>query len=83
MKTWHSYYISGRQWMKKILIVDDEKYIRSLIKEYFALESYLVYTAKNGEEAFERLTYNPDLILLDVMMTKMDGFEVCTMIGDQ
>ena len=40
--------------MKKILAVDDEQDIRTLLKEYLELEGYLVYTAKNGMEAMER-----------------------------
>ena len=57
--------------MKKILVVDDEPDIRSLLKESLEMEKYLVYTAKNGMEAMENLKHQPDLILLDVNMPDM------------
>ncbi len=68
--------------MKKILVVDDEAGIRSLLKEFLEMENYLVYTAKNGMEAMEGLKYQPDLIILDVNMPDMDGFTVCEKIRD-
>lgn len=64
----------------KILIVDDEKDVVSLLKDYFEIEGYLVYTARDGVEAMNQLNYNPDIILLDINMPKMDGFEVCKRI---
>ena len=60
--------------MKKILAVDDEQDIRTLLKESLELEGYLVYTAKNGMEAMEGLKYHPDLIILDVNMPDLDGY---------
>ena len=68
--------------MKKILAVDDEQDIRTLLKEYLELEGYLVYTAKNGMEAMEGLKYQPDLIILDINMPDMDGLMVCEKIRD-
>ncbi|WP_075721052.1 response regulator transcription factor [Roseburia sp. 499] len=68
--------------MKKILVVDDETDIRKLLKEYLELEGYLVYTVENGSKAIENIKYNPDLILLDVNMPDMDGYEVCEKIRD-
>lgn len=68
--------------MKKILAVDDEQEIRTLLKEYLEMENYLVYTAKNGMEAMEGLKYQPDLIILDVNMPDMDGYLVCEKIRD-
>ncbi len=68
--------------MKKILAVDDEQDIRTLLKEYLELEGYLVYTAKNGMEAMECLKYQPDLIILDINMPDMDGLTVCEKIRD-
>ncbi len=62
----------------KILVVDDELYIRNILD--FALESegFTVITAADGEQALQKaLTTSPDLIVLDVMMPKLDGFEVC------
>ena len=61
-----------------ILIVDDERNTRDTIKAVLFKEGYDLYLAESGREALEearRLT--PDLILLDVMMPGMDGFEVC------
>ncbi|MBU0600531.1 response regulator [bacterium] len=63
---------------KKILVVDDEPYVvRSLI---FVLkkEGYLTVSASNGEEALQKaMTEEPDLIFLDIMMPKINGYEVC------
>lgn len=61
----------------KILVVDDEKDIVALLKEYFELEDFLVYTALDGKEAIEKISINPDIILLDVNMPEMNGIEVC------
>jgi len=69
--------------MKKIiLIVDDEKDIVDLLKYNLVIENkYDVLTAYNGKEALEILKNNkPDLILLDIMMPEIDGFEVCKKI---
>lgn len=66
--------------MKKILVVDDEQDICKLLKEYLELEDYLVYISKNGHEALEKIKYSPDLILLDINMPNMDGYEVCKAI---
>lgn len=68
--------------MKKILIVDDEKDIRKLLKECLEMEGYRVDTAANGMEAITRLAGNPDLILLDINMPDMDGYQVCEKIRD-
>lgn len=59
----------------KILIVDDEPLIREVIKEYCALENYEVIEAENGVEALEKIKTNDiDIIVLDIMMPKLDGF---------
>jgi two-component system, OmpR family, alkaline phosphatase synthesis response regulator PhoP len=63
---------------KKILIVDDEKDIVEMLKYNIEKEGYTVLTALNGNRALEQARENkPDLILLDVMMPEMDGWEVC------
>ena len=64
----------------KILLVDDECDILQMIKDYLELENYLVYTAKNGTEAMEKISVCPDLILLDINMPDLDGMEVCRRI---
>ncbi len=61
-----------------ILVVDDEKLIRDVIKEYLKLENYKVYEAENGIEAINIATNkNIDLIIMDIMMPKMDGYTSC------
>ena len=63
--------------MKKILVVDDEKPISDIIKFNLKKEGYDVYTAYDGEEALQKVEeVNPDLILLDLMLPKIDGLEV-------
>jgi len=61
---------------QKILIADDERDIVDFIKYNLDKEGYSVLTAKNGTEALQLSKKNPDLILLDIMMPEMDGFEV-------
>ncbi len=61
----------------RILVVDDEKAIADIIKFNLEKEGYIVETAYDGEEALEKIYNNDiDLIVLDVMMPKKDGFEV-------
>lgn len=68
----------------KILIVDDEKLIRDVIKEYCCNENYEVLLASNGEEALEIVNIEKvDLIILDIMMPKLDGFSLCKQIKDK
>ena len=60
-----------------ILIVDDEEKIREVIGEYCKNEGYQTTTATNGQEALEQLQNSDcDLLILDIMMPKMDGFEL-------
>ncbi len=64
--------------MALMLIADDNKQITSILKEYAKNDGYEVITAYDGKEALEAFKmHNPDIILLDVMMPLMDGFEVC------
>lgn len=61
-----------------MLIADDNKQITSILKEYAKNEGYEVKIAYDGKETLELFNkYNPDVVLLDVMMPKIDGFEVC------
>ena len=65
----------------KILIVDDEALIRDVIKEYAHEENYLTDEAENGMEALEKVQNNDyDVIIMDVMMPKMDGFKAVSEI---
>lgn len=66
----------------KILVVDDEKDIRSMLKDYFELNGYEVWTAGSGSEALEKAQKQPDIILLDINMPDMDGLQVCRRIRD-
>lgn len=64
-----------------ILVVDDEKEIRNLIEIYLKNEGYEVIKAKDGKEAIDILkNKNIQLMILDIMMPKMDGMEVCKII---
>lgn len=65
-----------------ILIVDDERDIVNLLKDYFELNGYRILTAENGEEAIKKAEQQPDIILLDINMPKMNGLEVCERIRD-
>lgn len=64
--------------MKKILIVDDEKDIRDLLRERLEQNKYVVMTAASGPEALTICKANtPDLALLDIAMPGMDGYQTC------
>lgn len=68
----------------KLLIVDDEVLIRDVIKEYCLNENYDVCEASNGLDALEIINKeNIDLIILDIMMPKLDGFSLCKQIKDK
>lgn len=62
----------------KILIVDDNKQITSILKEYAIKEGFEPVIAFDGEDAINKFNFeNPDILLLDVMMPNKDGFQVC------
>ena len=67
--------------MTKILIVDDEERIREVVKEYALMEGYECLEASDGLEAVNiALSEDLDLIILDIMMNKLDGFATCQKI---
>ena len=67
----------------KILVVEDEKPIADILKFNLQKEGYKVEIAYDGEEALNKVSnYNPDLILLDVMLPKLDGFQVCRKVRE-
>ncbi len=68
--------------MKKILLADDEKDILEFLKYNLEKEGFAVITAGDGEEAISLLSENPDLAILDIMMPKLNGFEVCAKIRE-
>ena len=62
----------------KILVVDDEEDIRTILEFNLKKEGYIVKSVENGVEALKKMkTFMPDLVVLDVMMPEMDGIEVC------
>ena len=66
---------------RKVLIADDEPDILEILKYNLLKEGYEVVTAKDGDEAMEKAKmFNPDLIVLDVMMPKKTGVEVCEIL---
>lgn len=69
---------------KKILIVDDEVNICELLKLYLEKEGYSTQTATNGDMAIKKFEeYGPDLVLLDIMLPKIDGWQVCKTIREK
>ncbi|GAB6991941.1 response regulator transcription factor [Paenibacillus pini] len=70
--------------MTKILVVDDEVSIASAVAYALRREGYTVETAKDGEEALERVeTFDPDVMVLDVMMPRKNGYEVCRTLAER
>ena len=66
---------------EKILVVDDDVNICELLRLYLTKEGYQVTIANDGEEGLDKFNQvKPDMVLLDVMMPKMDGLEVCRRI---
>ena len=66
---------------EKILVVDDDTNICELLRLYLTKEGYQVTTANDGEDGLEKLSQvKPDMVLLDVMMPRLDGLEVCRRI---
>ncbi|MGL6067172.1 MAG: response regulator transcription factor, partial [Sediminibacterium sp.] len=69
---------------KQILIADDEVDILEIVGYNLSKEGYEIYTAKDGNEALEKAKQlNPDLIILDIMMPKKTGVEVCQILRSQ
>ena len=67
-----------------ILLAEDDKALSALMQDFFRAAGVTVTPAYDGEQALEfALTKNPDVVLLDVMLPKMDGFEVCRKIREK
>ncbi|MBQ5951654.1 MAG: response regulator transcription factor [Lachnospiraceae bacterium] len=70
---------------RKVLVVDDEERMRTLVRDYLVRDGFQVIEAADGEQAVEKFFSEDkiDLIILDVMMPRMDGWEVCRTIRRQ
>ncbi len=69
--------------MNKLLIVDDEKNIRTVVKEYAEAYGYEVYESQDGEEAIDMAFANDfSIIIMDIMMPKVDGYSACRQIRE-
>lgn len=66
--------------MKKILLVDDEEDILEFLKYNLEQENFEVLVSTNGEDALKKISQKPDLILLDIMMPEINGFELYELI---
>lgn len=66
-----------------ILIVDDEPTITSALNFAFVQEGYKTAVAHTGREALDKLTLNPSLVVLDIMLPDMDGYQICQYIREQ
>ena len=67
----------------KILMIDDDAELLKMLRRYFEMKNYEVITAENGAEGFNKIGLEPDIILLDVNMPRIDGIEVCQRIRDK
>lgn len=61
----------------KVLVVDDDYVVRTVLKKILLAKQYTVYEAENGHQALEVLTnHNPDCVICDIMMPEIDGLEI-------
>ncbi len=67
----------------KILIIDDDTELLKMLRKYFEMKKYEITTAENGIEGLNKIKLQPDIILLDVNMPKIDGIEICRKIRDK
>jgi DNA-binding response OmpR family regulator len=69
---------------EKVLVVEDEQEIRELIRDYLEVEGFEVAMADDGEEGLKQFkSYDPDIIVLDIMLPKIDGMEICKTIRNK
>ena len=66
----------------KVLMIDDEEMILTMLKKNLEMEDYQVFTANSAKEALNMLTVEPDIVLLDINMPEMDGLELCQLIRE-
>ena len=67
---------------KTVMVIDDEKDLVSVMKSFFEMSDYHVVTAYNGTEALQKLSCNPDVVLLDINMPDIDGLTICKTIRE-
>lgn len=67
----------------RLLIADDDEELVKMLKSYLEIKGFEILTAGDGLEVLEKLSKNPDLILLDINMPRMDGIEVCRKIRNE
>lgn len=67
----------------RILMIDDDAELLKMLRKYFEMKNYEVITAENGAEGLIKIGLEPDIILLDVNMPRIDGIEVCQRIRDK
>ena len=69
---------------KKILVVEDDVQIQEIIVEFLSSQDYEVHSANDGLEGYEKFKNNKyDLVILDIMMPKLDGYGLCKMIRNK
>jgi len=67
--------------MRSVLIVEDNEAMLRGLEDNFELKGYRVKTARDGEQGLNAaLAENPDLIILDIMLPKMNGYEICSQV---
>jgi len=67
----------------KILIIEDDRYISKMYQLKLSLEGYTVVVAENGKQGVDKVKeFMPDIILLDILMPELDGFEVLKIVKD-
>lgn len=70
--------------MNHVLVVDDERDVRDLLRKFLSRRGYIVDTAENGEQALEAVQENkPDIVLLDIRLPKMDGLSVLRKLREE
>src|SRR5664279_1890255 len=75
------YLTSGQITVQTILLIDDDATLRELLSEHLQRARYLVLTAGDGQGGLRlALTAKPDLVVMDLMMPGMDGWEVCQQV---
>ena len=67
----------------RILIIDDDTELLKMLRKYLEIKKYEIITAEDGKDGLSKMKLQPDIILLDVNMPKIDGIEVCRRIRDK